>query len=37
MISQTNAALATLNRDAMLALGTTLDNANNGRAGCPLN
>ena len=37
VISQTNAALATLNRDTMLALATTLDNANNGQAGCPLN
>lgn len=35
VISQVNTALASLNRDTMLALATTLDNDNN--LGCPLN
>jgi len=36
IISAVNAAIATGNRDVVLALATILDNANNGSGGCPL-
>ena len=36
IVSAVNAALATGDRDSILALATTLDNANNGVGGCPL-
>jgi hypothetical protein len=37
VISDTNAALASLDRDMMIGLGGDLDDANNGEDGCPLN
>jgi hypothetical protein len=37
IISQVNTAVATGDRDTILALATTIDNANNGVGGCPLN
>lgn len=36
IISAVNTALATGDRDSILTLATTLDNANNGTGGCPL-
>jgi len=36
IISAVNAAIATGDRDAILTLATTLDDANNGQGGCPL-
>jgi len=36
IINAVNAAIATGDRDAILALATILDNANNGTGGCPL-
>jgi hypothetical protein len=36
IVNSVNAALATGDRDAILALATILDNANNGVGGCPL-
>ena len=36
IISAVNTAIATGNRDSILTLATTLDNANNGVGGCPL-
>ena len=36
IIKHVNAALATENRDTILALATRLDNKNNGAGGCPL-
>lgn len=36
IISSVDAALATHDRDTILALGTTLDGLNNGKGGCPL-
>jgi hypothetical protein len=36
IINAVNAAIATGKRDAVLALATILDNANNGTGGCPL-
>jgi hypothetical protein len=36
IINAVNAAIATGNRDVIVALATILDNANNGQGGCPL-
>jgi hypothetical protein len=35
--TQVNAAIASGDREAMLALASTLDSYNNGQGGCPLN
>jgi len=37
IVTAVNDALASCDRDTVLGLATTLDNANNGQGGCPLN